>query len=318
MVGGALRGSLLLALLLCCAAPRVAPAAIAMSGSQPLSKQAQLRALSSKSRWREVVELFDSFGDTPGLNLACFTEAMSAHSRLGDADSALSLFQRMQKMGISPTVRAYTVAIRACATSHHWPVALSLMEDMRGEGLQPDTVACNALLAACDRGAQWEEALLLLEDMRRKGPTPDVITINSAISAAARAGRWQVARPWSCLVSSLASFLPILSCIPVSLLPSPLTPSDLLPHWSLLTRALCFPSREVAISLLDSMARQDPPQQPDCYTYAAVISACDRGRQPELALDFLHRMQASSPIARVLRQCPLQRTGISRHHLGDT
>lgn len=211
--------SLLLALLLCCAAPRVAPAAVAMSGSHPLSKHAQLRALSSKSRWREVVELFDSFGDAPGLNLACFTEAMSAHSRLGDADSALSLFQRMQKMGISPTVRAYTVAIRACATSHHWPVALSLMEDMRGEGLQPDTVACNALLAACDRGAQWEEALLLLEDMRRKGPTPDVITINSAISAAARAGQWQVARPWSRLVPYLAAFLPFLSCIPFSLLP---------------------------------------------------------------------------------------------------
>eukprot|EP00966_Prymnesium_polylepis_P093925 2173884-Prymnesium_polylepis.1 len=70
------------------------------------------------------------------------------------------------------------------------------------------------------------------------------------------------------------------------------------------------------------MAAQQPPLEPDGYSFAAAISACDRGRSPQLALDLLQRMQAHRartraprPRARGSAPPPLRRRRchVSRH-----
>jgi pentatricopeptide repeat protein len=118
-----------------------------------------------------------------------YVEAMTAHSRLGAGERTLAVFQQMQAAGCTPNVLAYTIAMRACATSKLWPIALSLYADMReADGIDPDTVACNAVLVACERGGQLEEAELLLRDMQQNGPPPDVVSYNTAIATASRVG----------------------------------------------------------------------------------------------------------------------------------
>ena len=72
-------------------------------------------------------------------------------------------------------------------------------------------------------------------------------------------------------------------------------------------------SCQLAVKLIESMAALKPPLQPDAYSFAAAISACDRGRQPELALDLLQRMQVQAVL--IAHGTPARGGAHSTHHV---
>ena len=165
--------------------------------SQPPSIAIRMQRYNRQGKHRQALKLFSSWRKNASeveqqpAEVAAWIEAITAHSRMGQGESALQCFQGMQETGLKPSVVAYSAAIRACANRQLWPVALSLLDDLRADGLHPDTVACNAALVACDRAGQLEEAELLLRSMRDDGPQPDAISLNTVVSTAARRGNWQ-------------------------------------------------------------------------------------------------------------------------------
>ncbi|XP_020086825.1 pentatricopeptide repeat-containing protein At5g02830, chloroplastic isoform X5 [Ananas comosus] len=85
---------------------------------------------------------------------------------------AIQAFRRMQDIGITPDVVAYTTAIKACVENKKLKMAFSLFEEMKKFQLQPNWVTYNTLLRARSRyGSLYEvqQCLAVYQDMRKAG-----------------------------------------------------------------------------------------------------------------------------------------------------
>ena len=290
-----LAAALLLHLCVCAAAVTRPPSSASLSTA--------IRA----GQYRRAVTLFEDWAraaeqePTPAT-AGVFTEAMAAYGRLGRGEEALDLFQRMQASGLRPNLRAYTAAARACASSRLWPVALSLYADVHdSDELTSDTVFVNAVLKACERGGQHEEAELLLGEMRANGPPPDAISYNTVIAAASRCGKWQRA-------------LALLDDMEKArgdggdggggggdgggggVAANAVAPDGAIVAGAggavAVDAAAAEDGRDASTSVRRGTGRSDPSVlQPDVFSYAAAISACERGGRADLALSTFQRMQ---------------------------
>ncbi len=302
------------------------------------STATEMRKLNLRGAYQQTIDLFERWQAATAAGErrqpSVYIEAMAAHSRLGAGRSrsggaassgatataataagehTLAVFQQMQAAGCQPNVHAYTIAMRACATSKLWPVALSLYADMReADGVDPDTVACNAVLVACERGGQLEEAELLLRDMRLSGPPPDVISYNTAIATASRTGAWQ--RALALLDEMDAAGVPpdvvsfattISACERGGAASTALAmlqrmdAAGVRPNtvaYNAAIRACATPDLwPAALSLLDDMRQDAVPRT--IVTYNAALAACERGGAWEEANHLLEELRAEGLVA---------------------
>lgn len=92
---------------------------------------------------------------------------------------------------MSPTVHAYTAAMRAATEGGRWQHALDIWHDMRSAQVAPTGHAYAAVITACAAGSDWQRAVGLFEEMCAGGIRPDVVSCTALISALAAAGQWQ-------------------------------------------------------------------------------------------------------------------------------
>lgn len=108
-------------------------------------------------------------------------------SRLGMVDAALNMYADMiaapPGSKLSPTVHAYTAAMRAATEGGRWPRALDIWGDMRAAGVPPTGHAYAAVISACASGYEWPRAVALFEEMCNSGIRPDVVscTVRAAL-----------------------------------------------------------------------------------------------------------------------------------------
>jgi pentatricopeptide repeat domain-containing protein 1 len=77
-----------------------------------------------------------------------------------DATAAASATATVSRKGIKPNAVCYTAAITALARAGEARRALQLFSSMQTSGVSPDRWAWNAVLSACEgEGGQWFEAL---------------------------------------------------------------------------------------------------------------------------------------------------------------
>ena len=272
---------------------------------------AEMAACNRRGEHRKALEMFRRWEEAAAASRQqprVYVEAMTAHSRLGAGERTLSVFQQMQAAGCTPSVLAYTIAMRACATSKLWPIALSLYADMReADGIDPDTVACNAVLVACERGGQLEEAELLLRDMQQNGPPPDVVSYNTAIATASRVGAWQRALALldemvaADVFPDVVSFATTISACERGGASSNalatlqrMNAAGVLPNtiaYNSAIRACATPELwPVALSLLEDMRQDEEPRT--IVTYNAALVACERGGAWEEVSHLLEELRA--------------------------
>lgn len=116
-------------------------------------------------------------------------------TRRGDTDNALSMYRRMRQSPpgskMSPTVHAYTAAMRAAADGGRWEEALAIWDDMQAAGCKPTGHAYSAVISACATGGEWQKAVSLFDEMLAWSIKPDVVSCTALVTALGTDGQWE-------------------------------------------------------------------------------------------------------------------------------
>ncbi|KAJ8901568.1 hypothetical protein NDN08_003777 [Rhodosorus marinus] len=101
-------------------------------------------------------------------DLGAYAAIISACGRLGQFDRASEVFNRVQKLGLKPTVVMYNALLYSTGMGRQPSRAFSLYRDIQDAGLEPDAVTLSAMASVCLRNRIFDkEAKLLLKRMDR-------------------------------------------------------------------------------------------------------------------------------------------------------
>lgn len=126
---------------------------------------------------------------TPSVH--AYTAAMRAAAEGGSWQRALEMWDDMSQAGCRPTGHAFAAVISACAAGGDWRRGAALFDDMRNQwGIKPDVVSCTALVTAFGTDGQWSRAQQVIDWMLSSGIRPNVRTYTALIAALGRASQW--------------------------------------------------------------------------------------------------------------------------------
>ncbi|CAM9907137.1 unnamed protein product, partial [Ascophyllum nodosum] len=112
-----------------------------------------------------------------------FNTVIAACEAGADHWTAFSLFNQMERAGLTPDVWTYNSLANVLGSCGEWERALGLLDDMRVRGLTPDVITYSALVSACQKAGQVEASLRLLEEMSSNGIEANEKTLSAAIKA---------------------------------------------------------------------------------------------------------------------------------------
>ncbi|CAE8619200.1 unnamed protein product [Polarella glacialis] len=119
-------------------------------------------------------------------NQITYNAAISAGSKGGQWQLALTLLSLMPDRGLLPDEITYSASISACSKGAQWQMAVNLLNLMPEARLVPNATPYNAALSACEKGGQWQLGLNLLSRMPEARVVPDETTYSVAISMCER------------------------------------------------------------------------------------------------------------------------------------
>ena len=257
-------------------------------------------------QWRSAIELFES---ASVRDVATFSTAIAAHSKLGDADKALETLRAMPAAGVRPNEFSYATTISAVGAAGRWRDALSLLNEMPRAGVRANSYCYNAALAALDRGGQAAEAVKLLDRMAG-AMAPDVISYTSAISSCTRVpsmfgaamGVWERMRAAECPPNAYAYSAVLTACERAGaweealLLMGDMKRDQVRPNRHVFASAIGACASQGrwsdALRLLARMRVEGIAADEVCFV--AALNACARGREWRKALDLLEAMERSA------------------------
>eukprot|EP00435_Cladocopium_sp_Y103_P071133 s1096_g36.t2 len=248
-------------------------------------------------RWPQALQLLaDCARDSLEANLIIFSAAISACEKGNTWQHAIHLLSHVV-LAMQADEIIFNAGISACAKGSQWMQALQLFISMEDFRVVPDVISCNSVASACERSQQWQMALCLLFDIGRRELDATIISYNTAISACGQSAQWlvalelfQVAQERR-LESTAASFTAAISACDAGTDPIHVLRAEdraglhmrsfeifsEMPSQELLGfgRLPGYPAAGSAIML-----------SPGIISYGAMMSACERAAQWELALAF--------------------------------
>eukprot|EP00903_Cladosiphon_okamuranus_P015642 g14444.t1 len=237
--------------------------------------------------------------DQPGTwTLERYNKKLREYARHGDGDKAAALISSMREAGVTPTARSYTSAINACkdGKESQWEQALALLRETAtvGGGVAPNTFHYTAAIKACGNADQWEQIPPLVSEMESLGIRPHVNLYNWAIRMASGARTGPAMRA---ILTREGGWQQDSAAGTITTAASAIGGQSKSPSFGW----------EAATGLLRDMSAKGVA--PSSITYTLVISACQKDREPEMALAVLREMQelaatatAASPIAEGLTE----------------
>jgi pentatricopeptide repeat domain-containing protein 1 len=142
--------------------------------------------------WREAKAALGGPASVP-VNL--YNAMLTACNACGQGERTLSLLEEMKAAGVTPGVKSYNLAIKACEGQpgqrlrlEQLAIALKLYEEMRTCGMHPDLITYGTLIELCAEGRQGALARRLRDRMDEDGVKPNVVVMTSLLKALARAG----------------------------------------------------------------------------------------------------------------------------------
>ena len=148
------------------------------------------RALAAYAAMRDAPR-----GSRLSPSVHAYTAAMRAAAEGGRPAAALAVWDDLEasRPAVRPTGHAFAAAISACAGAGDWRRAVRLFEAMLAQGIKPDVVSCTALVAALGGGGRADDAAAAVRWMLAAGVRPNVRTYTALLSAQAGARRWDLA-----------------------------------------------------------------------------------------------------------------------------
>jgi pentatricopeptide repeat domain-containing protein 1 len=114
---------------------------------------------------------------------------MNVAIKSGQLQKALEVYHEMLREGCTPNVVTYNTLIDVYGKTGQWGEALRVIDTMNASNTKPVTRTYNTLMIACNTSGQWQEALNVYNDMVRRGHQPNTTTYNALVSAYSKAGR---------------------------------------------------------------------------------------------------------------------------------
>ncbi|CAH2080649.1 unnamed protein product [Thlaspi arvense] len=161
-----------------------------------------VRILGRESQHSIAAKLFDAIPiEEYFLDVRAYTTILHAYSRAENYGRAISLFEHMHEMGLSPTLVTYNVMLDVYGKmGRSWGKILTLLDDMRSKGLEFDEFTCSTVISACGREGMLEEAkkflpmkedkaLRLFVQMKESGCVPNVCTYNAILGMLGKKSR---------------------------------------------------------------------------------------------------------------------------------
>ncbi|CAK0875029.1 unnamed protein product [Prorocentrum cordatum] len=201
---------------------------------------------------------------------------------------------------------SYSAVTSACGKGMQWRRALALHSEMLQAKLDSHVVSCNAVISACEKGEQWQWALALLSEMWEAKLEPDSATAPRSARArkvgsgrglcrcSARCGRRSSIQTSSAtaLASARARRAGNGSGLWRSLARCG-RQSWSLQQSSKLQRCHQRVREGPAVAVGSGTAKRDGDKvgARHDFSYSAVISACEKGRQWQRALALLGEMR---------------------------
>eukprot|EP01018_Ginkgo_biloba_P002748 Gb_11040 [translate_table: standard] len=165
------------------------------------------------------------FDEMPSRDACSWTVMISAYSKHGLAEEALTLFYQMQRSGIQPNQFTFVGVLPACANLAAMEQGMEIHAEIIRSGFQSNifvanalvdmyakcgdienarnvfdkmpqrtVVSWNAMIAAYSRHGRFEEALTLFHRMKEAGIQPDQFTFSSVFPAYVKSGNIEKAR----------------------------------------------------------------------------------------------------------------------------
>ncbi|KAL5582053.1 hypothetical protein UlMin_014495 [Ulmus minor] len=205
---------------------------------------------------------------------------VSIFVRSAQNELALDAYYEMVQNKFEPESDTMQAIIGACAKEGNWDFALKIFQRMLNGGLKPNAIACNALINSLGKAGKVKLALRMFDVMKSLGHLPDSYTWNAVLSSLYKANRHDDA-------------LQLFESIKLE------QDSELNSH--LFNTALMSCSKlglwKRALQLLWQMEAKG--MSVSTSSYNLVISACETGRKPDVALQVYEHMvhQKSMPDA---------------------
>eukprot|EP00803_Ostreobium_quekettii_P011523 evm.model.scf_535.6 EVM.evm.TU.scf_535.6 scf_535:44271-50781(-) len=219
----------------------------------------------------EMLQSMEESGCIP--DAFTYSVLIDACSKANDKDAALKVYKRALKEGVEPTVVLFTSAVQACTLEGdvNLETVLGIYSDLGQHGVKPDSHFYAALIRAAGMARNLDLAFSLREDMKT-----DHIEASTPICSA---------------------------LIGAALFNSKLGLADSV-YQDFASRKI-FPCKRQFNVLLTAHARRSGlrkvievmkdfvavPLEPDVYTYTAILSACQRVDEAELAYEIAQDMK---------------------------
>jgi pentatricopeptide repeat protein len=132
--------------------------------------------------------------DGIAMNCPTYNAAMWSCVKSGSmSPTALSLFEEMEKEGVTPDIESYTAAIWACEQTDNWERAVELLKLAKFANLKRTASAFDGALCAVERGKQWELSYDMLKWMDRDNVKKTYVSYKSSIHALMAAEQYKLA-----------------------------------------------------------------------------------------------------------------------------
>ncbi len=207
-------------------------------------------------------------------NARTYGSLIDACARTGDKELALRVYAKARREGFEDELRLYSAAINACVRAKSGPdlnAAMEIYADMQRARVAPDSALFGALLMAAGRSGDLSLALELEAEMQREGLQPCSGTESALLTVHLQHGM---------LTEAQAIY-------------KRLRAADVIPHIhaaNALVNALGKERRlgDVVALICDMM---DVGLNPDAYTFAGILGACQRSDECELGIDVYRVMR---------------------------
>lgn len=183
------------------------------------SFNALLAACLDSKKFGYVEKLFQELPQKLGVeaNVVSYNTVIKALSEMGSMDSALSVFDTMEKKGLEPSVVTFNTLIDGFFSKGLIADGDKIWELMEKKNIVPNIWTYNSKLKGLACENKMLEAVELWEEMESKGNEPDVLSYNSLIKGYSNNGNLEQVKKWysklkkSCCLPDRFTYLTLVS-----------------------------------------------------------------------------------------------------------
>ncbi|CAJ1038403.1 Pentacotripeptide-repeat region of PRORP/PPR repeat/Pentatricopeptide repeat domain [Leishmania shawi] len=149
----------------------------------------ELNSFARFGNWEGALQTFEQMQQSNLVrrNVFHYTTVLTACTRAGQMDAAMTVFRQMKVNQVTPNVYTYTTLINGCANAKNLDLALRIFAEMRLVEVPPNVKTMTALISVCSRCGQWKKGFQVLDQCEELFIAPNALTYTAAMDGCRRA-----------------------------------------------------------------------------------------------------------------------------------